>query len=65
MRTTSSGRCTMFAPLIENITTMVKSRKTSVSGLIFGTKRSRYQALPIRAVRIFQVAKPATNGTPR
>ena len=65
MRTTSSGSRTIASPLIENITTIVNSRKIRVSGLIFGTKCSRYQALPLSSTRIFQVANPATNGTPR
>ena len=64
MRTTSSGIRTIAAPLIENITTMVKSRKVSVSGLILGMKRSRYQVLPFSVVRTFHVTRPATNGNP-
>ena len=38
MRTTSIGICTIRLPLSENITTIVKSRAISVSGLTFGTK---------------------------
>ena len=46
MRTTSSGSCTMVSPLSENITTMVKSRATSVMGLIRGMNLVWYQSLP-------------------
>jgi hypothetical protein len=51
--------------LIENITTIVKSRKMSVSGPMRGMKRCRYQTLPIRRVSTSQLASPATNGMPR
>ena len=48
MRTTSSGSCTMFSPLSENITTMVKSSATSVIGLIFGMN---FVVVPVLALQ--------------
>ena len=46
MRSTSSGSRTMFSPLSENITTMVKSSDTSVMGLIAGINRFSYHSRP-------------------
>ena len=40
IRTTSSGSWTMYSPFRENITRMVNSRKTRVSGPILGTNFS-------------------------
>ncbi|MNG33429.1 hypothetical protein D3C84_1196780 [compost metagenome] len=65
MRNTSSGNCSTTSPLRLNMATMVNSSATSVSGLIFGMKRSRNQASPLRARRVLRVRKPARNGTPR
>ena len=46
MRSTSSGNRTMYSPFRENITTIVNSSATSVSGLIRGMKFRSYQVSP-------------------
>ena len=48
MRSTSSGRRTMYSPLSENITTMVNSSATSVIGLMRGMKLCSYHSCPSR-----------------
>ena len=65
IRTTSSGKRTSRSPLSENITRIVNSRATSVSGLMRGTKRVRYQGSPLSRMRANRVRNPAANGTPR
>ncbi len=55
----------MASPLYENITTIVKSRATSVIGLMRGMNVCSYQARPRAATRTRRVRKPAANGTPR
>ncbi|MNT93152.1 hypothetical protein D3C72_2345590 [compost metagenome] len=65
MRSTSRGSCSTMSPFRLNIATMVSSNATSVSGLIFGMKRSSYHAEPLRLIRILRVRKPARNGIPR
>ena len=49
MRATSSGRRTIRSPFSENITTMVKSSATRLSGLMRGRKRARYHSSPLTA----------------
>ena len=55
----------MVSPLSENITTMVKSRATSVMGEIRGMKTFRYHSSPFSARSPKRLAIPAMNGMPR
>ena len=46
IRTTSSGILTMYSPLSENMTMMVKSRAIKVIGLIRGMNFVSYHSAP-------------------
>ena len=65
MRTTSRGILTMYSPLRENMTTMVKMRATRVMGLILGMKTRSYQARSLSLMRVNRVRMPAMKGMPR
>jgi hypothetical protein len=56
--TTSSGKRTIRSPLSENMTKMLKSKATSVMGLMRGIKRVRYHSSPLSRMRAYLVAKP-------
>lgn len=47
------------------MTKTVKSSAISVIGLLFGTKRSWHQALPLARTSARRVSAPASNGMPR
>ena len=50
-RSTSKGRRTIVSPFNENITKMVNSRATKVSGLILGTNFFSYHSLFFSFIR--------------
>jgi hypothetical protein len=58
MRTTSSRSATMFSPLSENITTIVNSSATRVTGLIRGMKVPSYQSRPFIRMSVKRVMIP-------
>ena len=55
----------MFAPWVENITMIVKSRATRVRGEIRGMNRVSYHSFDRTRSRIKRVRNPAMNGMPR
>ncbi len=65
MRSTSSGSRTMYAPFSENISTIVNSSATSVSGATFGTKWWSYHSAPRARRSTNRVSNPPRNGMPR
>jgi len=65
IRTTSSGRRTIYSPFKENMITMVNSKAIKVSGLILGTNFSSYHSRPFAGSRKNLVRKPAVKGMPR
>ena len=65
MRSTSRGSWTMYSPLSENMTRMVNSRKTSVSGLMRGMNTVSYHSRPFRRMPISRLSMPAMKGMPR
>ena len=65
MRTTSKGSWTMYSPLSENITRMVKSRAIRVIGLIIGMKVLWYHSLLLSLMSEKRVMMPARKGMPR
>jgi hypothetical protein len=52
MRITSSGILTIYSPLRENMTRMVNSNATRVSGLILGTNFVWYHSLVFMRIRM-------------
>ncbi len=65
IRSTSSGIRTISCPLRLNITTMVKSRATSVIGEMRGMNSPSYHCLPLARSSTKRVRIPARKGTPR
>jgi len=65
MRMTSNGSCTMYSPLSENITRMVKSSAMSVIGLILGMNFFSYQSRPLVLRPMNLESMPAIKGMPR
>ena len=63
--TTSSGTVTIYPPLSENITIMVKSSATSVTGEIFLINTLSYHSFDFLLIRMNRVMTPAMNGMPR
>ena len=64
-RITSSGSCTMYSPLRENMTRIVKSRAIKVMGLILGMNFCSYHSFPFVLSPITRETMPAIKGMPR
>jgi hypothetical protein len=55
----------MYSPFSENMTIIVKSKATKVTGLIFGMNFRSYQSFPFNLIRLNLLIIPARNGMPR
>ena len=65
MRRTSNGSRIINSPFNENITYIVKSKATSVKGLIFGMNFLLYHSLFLIFINENRVIIPAKNGMPK